>query len=443
MAATPQPTVDALTAITPYRIHVSQKYLDLTRQKLELVRLPREACSTSSVSTISSNVSKAQLEPLIDHWLESSDYDWRVQETLLNDSLPQFRTRVGGTRLHFVHKTSTSPIAIPLLFLHGWPDSFITVSAVIDSLCEPYAVSENEQLQPPAFHVVAPTIPGFGFSEAVKEEANNLWSTAETFDALMKRLGYMHYMVYGSDWGFKIARAIALQHPESCMAVHTTDPKMPWPSPELNMFPGSGMVSPMQSVPVTPHNVTNPVSPDQQQAMAFALCDSPSGLLAYVMDMIKPPASTSAPKSSAPTPSPRLSPYAQYSPAPSGSPQPRDPWSPTTLINWTMLHWLPGPEISLRWVANSTSMEPALWLAHSQVPLGITHYSLPGSPRRPHDPVVWAEAFHRVAMIRRRIGGVRFAAWERPDDVVADIRELAGLVYGVGIGDGTIAVAGI
>ncbi|OQO15225.1 hypothetical protein B0A48_00608 [Cryoendolithus antarcticus] len=442
MAASPQPAVDALTAITPYRIHVSQKYLDLTRQKLELVRLPREARSKYGASPISPTVSKTQLEPLIDHWLES-DYDWRFQETQLNDHLPQFRTRVCGARLHFVHKTSNSPAAIPLLFIHGWPDSFITVSAVIDSLCEPYAASEDEQSQAPSFHVVAPTIPGFGFSEPVKEEGNNLWSTAEAFDALMKRLGYMHYMVYGSDWGFKIARAIALQHPESCMAVHTTNPEMPWPNPELNMFPGSGMLSPMQSIPVTPHVVSAQVPTDQQQTMAFALCDSPSGLLAYLMDMIKPPASTSAPASSVPTPSPHLSPYAQHSPALSSTSQPRDPWSPTNLINWTMLHWLPGPEISLRWVANSTSMEPALWTAHSQVPLGITHYSVPGSQRRPHDPSIWAEAYHRVAMIRRRMGDVRFAAWERPDDVVADIRELAGLLYGTGIGDAGMVVRGM
>lgn len=193
----PQSPVDAV-GINPYRIHVSQRYLDLTRQKLELTRLPREPRSAHGVMTADVGVTKSTLEPLVDHWLE--DYNWREQETKFNDGLPQFRAAVGGTRLHYIHRTSSASNAIPLLFVHGWPDSFLTVAPMIDALCEPVSSPSKTQPGPPAFHVVAPTIPGFGFSDNVTEEGNNFHSTAEMFDGLMKRIGYMQYMVHGSGW---------------------------------------------------------------------------------------------------------------------------------------------------------------------------------------------------------------------------------------------------
>jgi hypothetical protein len=231
-------------AIISYRIQVSQRYLDLTRQKLGLARLPRERRLLYGNLSLDSGISKSELERLIDHWIEK--YDWKAEESIINDTLQQFRTTVLGQRLHFVWRRSTTPQAIPLLFVHGWPESFLTVAPVIDALCEPTVSPSTGQQDGPSFHVVAPTIPGFGFSDEVADEGNNFWSTAEIFDALMKRLGYSRYIIHGSGWwdtispgrqnrmlmnvrGFKIARAISLRHPESCMAVHTVNPGMPLP----------------------------------------------------------------------------------------------------------------------------------------------------------------------------------------------------------------------
>ena len=114
--------------VQPYRMHVSQKYLDLTKQKLEITRLPRDP--RNATHRWDFGISKNDLEPLVDHWLEG--YDWRAQESFYNDALPQFRVPINGTRLHFVHKRSRSSAAIPLLIIHGWPESFIAVSKVID-----------------------------------------------------------------------------------------------------------------------------------------------------------------------------------------------------------------------------------------------------------------------------------------------------------------------
>ena len=107
--------------------------MDLTRQKLELVRLPQTPRNASKSLDI--GVSKENLEPVIDHWLEA--YNWRKQEDFYNDVLPQFRVPINGTRLHFIHKRSRVPAAVPLLFIHGVPESFISVSKIIDMLVNP------------------------------------------------------------------------------------------------------------------------------------------------------------------------------------------------------------------------------------------------------------------------------------------------------------------
>lgn len=112
---------------------MSQKYLDLTRQKLELVRLPQAPRNASK--SLDVGASKENLEPIIDHWLEA--YNWRKQEDFYNDTLPQFRVPINGTRLHFVHKRSRIPAAVPLLFIHGVPESFIAVSKMANMLSSP------------------------------------------------------------------------------------------------------------------------------------------------------------------------------------------------------------------------------------------------------------------------------------------------------------------
>jgi hypothetical protein len=184
--------------VQPYRMHVSQRYLELTKQKLELTRLPRDA-QASTQRPLDFGITKSDLEPLVDHWMEA--YDWRTQETHFNDTLPQFRAAVNGARLHFVHRRAQSPTAIPLLFVHGFPESFITVAPMIDALCNPPTTNLIPGMDAPqAFHVVAPSIPGFAFSDAIPEEGNAMPTTAALFDGLMKMLGYQQYIAHGSGW---------------------------------------------------------------------------------------------------------------------------------------------------------------------------------------------------------------------------------------------------
>lgn len=153
---------------------------------------------------------------------------------------------------------------------------------------------------------------------------------------------------------------------------------------------------------------------ERPQTLAYALCDSPTGLLAYMVEAIKP----------------RLPPpeteEGSASPHPTGL-QINNPWTLTNVLDWTMLYWLPGPEVALRWLMNSAPMIPNLWLTHSNVPLAVSQFG-DHQNMSPQPQPMWIEAYHRIAMVRRRPGQVRFAAWERPMDVVHDIRDLAGLV---------------
>ena len=453
----------ASDAVQPYRMHVSQRYLDLTRQKLELTRLPREPRNVGR--NFEKGISKQELESLLDHWQER--YDWRKQESLYNDLLPQFRVPINGTRLHFVHQRCESVTAIPLLFIHGWPESFIAVSKIIDALCTPEIAPGHGLEGSPAFHVVAPSIPGFAFSDPVPEAGNNIHATAEIFDALMKGLGYHQYLLHGTGWGFRVARILALIHPESCLGVHTVNPEVPAPRTNVDSVYGHppGPTSPMAdcmspmasfgttgglSAPPTRSYRMNSTNLDSPQTLAYALCDSPSGLLAYMMDAIRPALSSSPSHtpgsskahSSAPSPAtPRSHGLSPRSPLSLQGQSPGTPryleaadsslaWPPTSVIDWTMLYWLSGPEVALRWVAASTTLLPTLWTCHSAVPLAISYFqetAIDGSSTQ--TPPQLAEAYHRVVMLKRREGQVKFPAWERPSEMIDDIRAFARLLY--------------
>lgn len=181
---------------------VSSRYLELTKQKLELTRLPRENETLNEQEQWALGTPKSVLEPVLDHWLES--YDWRAEEDGFNSTLPQFRTLIflspgkdGGEkkpiRTHFVHRRSQRANAIPLLFCHSWPGSFIEVQRVVEALADP----QDGEL---AFHVVCPSIPGFGFSDASEDPEFGVHGAAEVFGGLMKRLGYETWVACGSGW---------------------------------------------------------------------------------------------------------------------------------------------------------------------------------------------------------------------------------------------------
>jgi pimeloyl-ACP methyl ester carboxylesterase len=146
----------------------------------------------------------------IDFW--RNNYDWRAEEYRLN-ALPQFMTAVdvdgfGTLDIHFVHARSSVPDAIPLLFLHGWPGSFAEVQKILPLLTSA------------GFHVIAPSLPGYGFSSYPDEPGFTHRQHAEVMQKVMLKLKYEKYVVQGGDWGSDIARTVAIMYPESVKALH-------------------------------------------------------------------------------------------------------------------------------------------------------------------------------------------------------------------------------
>ncbi|KAK7062735.1 hypothetical protein VNI00_000223 [Paramarasmius palmivorus] len=197
---------------TPYKISVPDSSLTNLRQKLELVRFPDEIDDAGW----DYGVPLKDLQRLVARWKDG--YEWRKHEKLLNDELPQFTRDIevdgfGVLNIHYVHKKSqVTENAIPLLFVHGWPGSFIEVRKILPLL--------NEGT--PSFHVVAVGLPGFGFSEGAKKKGFSINQYAEVAHKLMMFLGYNEYVTQGGDWGYIITRTIAAKYgPTHAKAWHT------------------------------------------------------------------------------------------------------------------------------------------------------------------------------------------------------------------------------
>lgn len=152
------------------------------------------------------------LKSLAEYWRKSFDFK-AFQQRL--DRFPQFTISLNGLeRVHFVHVRSRRPDAIPMIMLHGWPGSYLEFTKVIEPLTDP---GDDAQ---PAFHVVVPSLPGFGFSSAPQKPGFGVIKIAETFDMLMEQLGYSRYIAQGGDMGSQVARSLGIYHSDHCVGVH-------------------------------------------------------------------------------------------------------------------------------------------------------------------------------------------------------------------------------
>ncbi|CAE6475990.1 unnamed protein product [Rhizoctonia solani] len=203
--------------IKPFSISVPNEQLEELRKKLELTRLPDEL-DLPPGQEWEWGIPLAILKPVVDYW--RTQYDWRVVEERINRTLPQFTAYVesakhGQQEVHFVHKRSNSPNALPLIFLHGWPGNFLEVSKIIEELINP------KDSKRPSFHVVAPSLPGYVFSQRAGTPGMNVVGTAYILDKLMAKLGYKYYVAQGGDWGALVCQAFAAYHQDTCLAIHT------------------------------------------------------------------------------------------------------------------------------------------------------------------------------------------------------------------------------
>ncbi|KDN49110.1 hypothetical protein RSAG8_02463, partial [Rhizoctonia solani AG-8 WAC10335] len=408
--------------VKPFSISVPDEQLNELHKKLELTRLPDEL-DLPAGQEWEWGIPLAVLKPVIDYW--QTKYDWRAVEERINQTLPQFTTYVesakhGQQEVHFVHKRSESPNAVPLIFVHGWPGNFLEVSKIIEELVNP------KDPKYPSFHVVAPSLPGYVFSQRASTPGMNVIGTAYLFEERSGEAG----TVFGAlrltkalGRGAFVVRALAVHHQGTCLATHSNLNYIGFPTLLKNPvmaiktalgfagLPGGypkdeidGIVN-IKEFMATGTGYSQ-IQGTRPQTLAVGLTDSPVGLLAWIGE--------------------KLHIWTD-----------NYPWTPEELITWTMLYWINviGPAGGLRYYKENSiagpSKDPKLRaeLAHlrsswSSTPLGFSRF-----PKEiVASPAEWAGINQRLVYSKKHSRGGHFAAWEVPELLVNDIQSFVTIV---------------
>jgi pimeloyl-ACP methyl ester carboxylesterase len=202
------------TTIRPFTVEIPEADLDDLRARIAATQWPEK----ETVLDESQGVPLATMQKLARHW--GTDYDWRRCEAELN-ALPQFTTEIDGLDIHFVHVRSQHEDALPLIVNHGWPGSIVEQLKIVGRLTDPTAHGASAE---DAFHLVIPSMPGYGFSGKPSETGWGPERMGRAWDELMTRLGYTQYVAQGGDWGAFVVDQMGLQAPEGLLAIHTNMP---------------------------------------------------------------------------------------------------------------------------------------------------------------------------------------------------------------------------
>jgi pimeloyl-ACP methyl ester carboxylesterase len=203
-----------VSEVTPFRIDIPDAELRDLRERLLRTRWPE----VETVDDWSQGVPLGYLQELCRYWADG--YDWRATEGRLND-LPQFRTEIDGLGIHFIHVRSPHADALPLVITHGWPGSVVEFLKVMGPLTDPTAYGADAA---DAFHLVCPSLPGYGFSDKPARTGWSVEKIAGGWTRLMARLGYDSYGAQGGDWGTSISTSIGQQDPDHVVGIHLTPP---------------------------------------------------------------------------------------------------------------------------------------------------------------------------------------------------------------------------
>lgn len=270
------PVTAEATAIRPFRIEVSEEQLAELRRRIEATRWP----SKELVADRSQGVQLATLQALARYW--TTGYGWRKCEARLN-ALPQFTTEIDGVEIHFIHVRSRHENALPLIMTHGWPGSVIELLETVGPLTDPTAHGGTPE---DAFHLVLPSLPGYGFSGEPTEPGWESGRIARAWAELMDRLDYTRYVAQGGDVGAAVTDAMGGQAPEGLLGIH------------MNLLAGAlGLKDqlPAESEQErAAHDAVNTFMTDgfgyfleqstRPQTIGYSLLDSPVGLAAWLLD---------------------------------------------------------------------------------------------------------------------------------------------------------------
>jgi pimeloyl-ACP methyl ester carboxylesterase len=261
------------TTIRPFTIDVPQADLDDLQRRLDEARWPDELPGGGDYG-----VPQSYVRSLADHWRKG--YDWRAVEARIN-RYPQFTTEIDGQNVHFLHVRSPEPDALPLIVTHGWPGSIVEFLDIIEPLTDPRAHGGDPST---AFHLVIPSLPGYGFSGPTRELGWNSYRVAAAWVELMRRLGYERYGAVGNDRGSMISPEVGRLDPDGVVGVHVTQ-VFAFPSGDPAEFAGmteeeQGELATLQWFMENKFSF-NTLMSQQPQTLAYAITDSPLGLLAW------------------------------------------------------------------------------------------------------------------------------------------------------------------
>ncbi len=367
-----------MSEVRPFTLAVPEAALDDLRVRLANTRWPER----ETVDDWSQGTPLAELQALCDYWQHG--YDWRSCEARLN-ALGQFKTELQGLDIHFLHVRSPREDALPLLITHGWPGSVVEFLGVIDALTNP----------PPgelAFHVVAPSLPGFGFSGKPTEAGWGVPKIGFCWIELMARLGYASWVAQGGDWGAIVTTAIGMIKPPGCLGIHLNMP-FARPLPEEVAAPDPADLKALAALKhyqewdsgYSKQQSTRP------QSVGYGLVDSPAGLAGWIFE-----------KTWAWTDN-RGSPY--------------DALSKDQILDNIMLHWLPATGASsarIYWESFNATGEIAV-----ELPTAVSAFPKEILPA----PRKWAERTYRnIVHWGEMEQGGHFAAWEQPEAFVQELR---------------------
>jgi pimeloyl-ACP methyl ester carboxylesterase len=379
----PRPTSD----VQGCEARATDADLDDLRARLAAARLPEPETvhgAAPGARRWAQGVPLADLVDVVDYW--RTGYDWRSFEERL-DRIGQFRTTIDDLGIHFLHRRSARADAVPLLLTHGWPGSIAEFTDVVDELADP------EDADAPAFHVVAPSLPGFGHSD---KPATTGWGTekiAAAWVELMGRLGYSTFAAHGGDWGGNITTVLGGRFPAHVLGIHTTFAEAP-PGLTTDGLTAVEREWTVQTRDFWRHRAAYAKQQaTRPQTIGYSLVDSPVGLLAWILDKFAEWSDTDD------------SPFERI---------PRD-----RILDNVTLYWLTrtGASAARIYWESHNSLDPGLRV---DVPSAITMY--------PRDiekvPRPWAqERFRNIVRWRSPDIGGHFPSLEVPDYFVEDLRE--------------------
>jgi len=396
MSVTTSAPMTSARAIRPFTIEIAQAEIDALRARLAATRWPDK----ETVDDRSQGVQLAKLRPLVDYW--GTGYDWRKVEARLN-TLPQFMTQIDGLNIQFAHIRSSHDDALPLLMTHGWPGSIIEFLKVIEPLTNPTAHGGSAE---DAFHLVLPTMPGYGFSGIPTSTGWNPGHMARAFDELMLRLGYQRYVSQGGDWGAIISQLLAVQAPAGLVGIHVNMPGTVPPDVLRhlrNFDPAPAALS--WSEKIAYHRLLHfyrdgfgyaAMMNQSPQTIGYALADSPVAMAAYYYDK-----------------------FAEWTD--SGG-HPEGVLTYDEMLDAISLYWLTNTGTSSSrsyWEGAQAGGGPFDAFDIPTVPVAVTVFPAEIYPA----PRSWAEkAFGNLIYWNEADKGGHFASWEQPELFTQELR---------------------